>query len=284
MNKITVFLFALIWITNSHLYSQDGDCPRISVGVDIDYFSDDAFEKIKSDNPGKSQDKSFWISEIQNKTINALRNNNPSVHFVNVMTNTSESYEYIYIYGIKGAQIAEEDYDPSEVAENKYKALYYDVLSNINSLSKCGSFLFVGEHIETKSREISVAVEANVADHFSIQKKILEFEENHPAPPRDPKMTVELDPDFVSPLKDERSLNVKVSVVNCKGEPVYSRDFQQDVYFSPKESKRGEFRAKPPFFSGNMEIAPTDPSGKAEAKYRLNRGTDAATETVKILT
>ena len=293
MKKFGVFFISLLLVAASHLSGQEGDCPKIKVGVDLNYITEDAWGKIMSDNANTSFDRAYWLNEIQNRFINALNQNNPSVSFIDVGGGNGGFYEYIFKYSLYTARIAEGNYDYAESVVNEYSALYYEIRSIINSLHKCGPSLNVGEHVENKSRNLSVVIEANVVDHFSIQQRIKEYEGKHPVPPRAPEMTVEFEPEFVSPLKEERKAKVKVTVVNCEGRPVYYPNPEQWVSYDPYQSEKGKMSApldysgNPGSFQGmgsNTLIIYTKSDGTAIADYELQHGMAAGYEPITITT
>lgn len=293
MKKLIIPLLFSLLTGISGLYSQDGNCPEIKVGVDKAEMDDAFLQKIINDNPGQPEAEDFWLSKIQDMVYETLRRNNPSVTFT--LAGSGESYEYVFKYTLALAEIAEEDYDFAESIIDEFSTFYYRMSSNLSSVNPCGPGMYTGPHVITKSRELKVVVEANVTDYFSIEKKLKKYEEEHPVPPRAPEMSIELDPEFVSPLKEERTLRVKAKVLNCEGKPVYSKILDQYVYFSPKESERGHLKLPLGFGGGsgslmgggpesNTLVVFTNAEGKAEPEFKLENGIEAENLTVSVKT
>jgi len=293
MKKLTAILLISFLAGISLTYSQEGDCPEIKVAVEKGEMDDAFLQKILNDIPGQPDAKDYWLSKIQDMVYEALCSNNPSVTFT--LAGSGESYEYVFHYLLMLAPIAEEDYDSEESIVDEFSTLYYRMSSNISSVNPCGTGMYTGPHVITKSRDLKVVVEANVADYFSIEKRLKDYEEEHPVPPRAPEMNVELDPEFVSPLKEERTLKIKAKVNNCEGKPVYSKVLDQHVYFSPKDSERGYLKLPLGFGGGsgsfmgggpesNTLVVFTNAEGKAEPEFKLENGIEAENLTISVTT
>lgn len=293
MKKLFILIISLLLI-NINIYAQDGDCPKISVGVAKGEMTDGFLRKLVNDHPNKPHAKEAWLSEIQDMVCEALKNNNPGVKFIKIGSGAGEPYEYILNYLLSLEDIAEGDYDFKESKIDEFSKYYYEIMSSLSSLHGCGPTFYVYEFITNRSRTLNGAIESNVRDHFSIENKIKRFERENPVPPRDPELTVELDPDFVSPLKEERILKVKATVVNCLGAPAYDVNPYQFVYYSPEESDRGnlDFKVDQGYIGMNSGPQPgvntlvvyTIADGTAEAEYELERGVDKGTQTISIKT
>ncbi len=97
-------------------------------------------------------------------------------------------------------------------------------------------------------------------------------------PPRDPIISLTLDPDTVTLEEGKNEANIKVRVVDCKGNPVEGAR----VYFD-HITDRGYVKAE-----GGAEhyssyvYSTTDGDGNAEATYVLHKGSKAGKDTVDI--
>lgn len=293
MKTLSILLISIFFVNEISLHAQEDGCPIISVGVDKAEMTDAFFKKILNDNPGQPDSKDYWLSKIQDILFEALSRNNPSINFT--LAGSGESYEYVFKSQLLLAPIAEGDYDFVESIVDEFSTVYYRMRSSIATVNPCGPGMHTGPHIITKSRDLKVVVEANVADYFSIDKRLKDFEKEHPVPPRDPELSVELDPEFVSPLKEERTLEIKAKVLNCEGNPVYSKVLDQHVYFSPKDSERGYLKLPLDYGGGsgsfmgggpgsNTLVVFTNAEGKAEPEFKLENGIEAENLKISIKT
>lgn len=292
MGKQAIILIITYMLSIPVLRTQDSKCPGIKVGVEKGEMSDAFLQKIINDNPDQPDSKDYWLSKINDMLIEALISNNPSVTFTTA--GSGESYEYVFKYQLTLSDIAEGDYDVVESIVDEFSTKYYVMRSTLTCLNPCGPKMFAGL-VTTNSRKLNVVVEANVADHLSIDKKLKKYEEEHPVPPRAPEIFVEMDPEFVSPLKGERTLRIKAKVLNCEGKPVYSKILDQNVYYSPQKNERG-YNKLPRGFGGgsgslmgggpesNTLVVFTNTEGKAEAEFNLKKGIDEEILPVSITT
>ncbi|MDT8400749.1 MAG: hypothetical protein RQ743_03560 [Bacteroidales bacterium] len=294
MKTLSTLLIAIFLVNVINLYAQDDDCPIISIGVEKAEMTDAFLRKLVNDYPDKPATKDAWLSEIQAMVCEALKNNNPGVKFVRIGSGAGEAYEYVFKYLLSLSNIAEGDYDFEESIIDEYSKYYFEITSSINSVHPCGPSMFVYEHITNRSRTLRGAIESNIADHFSLENKIERFEKENPVPPRDPELSVELDRDFVSPLKEERIAKVKARVVSCREIPAYDVNPYQFVFYSPEESDRGslDFKVDQGYIGMNSGPQPgvntlvvyTIADGTAEAEFELESGVEQGNQTVTIKT
>ena len=109
---------------------------------------------------------------------------------------------------------------------------------------------------------------------------IRNWETSHPAPPRGPRIDVQLSKESVSPENGENTLTMSATVTNCRGEPVKG----VKVFFSNAGRAisgtvpRGRVEAEGERIS--YVYAVTDENGVAQAQYTLFRGINPDNEEI----
>jgi len=251
--------------------------PNVAVAMQIIEVNEGEFFKhLNEQYP--SQPKGSWLYQIQEKVLEELRMNSPGTQFIPAIGgNVPKGCDYSFKYSL--------DF---EYNRHLKKNVYY-MSSLLRENGSCGfSTNILGKVIGAKNIDISQTIECNIAAHGDIGKRIMQYEKSHRVPPRGPEMEVSLDRDYISPLKEERKLKIKIDVKNCKGEPVYDHDHGQLVVL-PKKTERGELKCTNGFPEGCKETSNLltliiqTPKG-ASATYTLKKGMTAEEDPIKILT
>jgi hypothetical protein len=242
--QVVLLLFSVILVTLALLgaHAQESDCsrPRVSVsGAVVD--EADFQEYLKGRYPHRSWE-SLW-QEIRATVLEELRENSPQVDFVEDGSGCDYSFSYTL-----GLIAAGKDVEVAGVLEGEYTAVFMSSkLVQNNACGFPGSVL--GVSVVRDDPDVFRTVERNIDRYGSLETCILEYERTHWVPPRGPVMEFALEKPYVPPKLDEREMDIRVRVRNCRGEPVFDRYHGQVVIF-PRRTERGELRPTKGFPQG----------------------------------
>jgi hypothetical protein len=250
-------------------FAQEDRCskPRVAVQAQFSY-EKELIEYLGETYP--SQPRASWLERIRESVLAELRMNSPDIPFIPAEEGGAADCDYEFRYGV---------------------VPYGDGLqmdSNLAQKDACG---FPGNLLQTinrKDSDVFRMIERNIDAYGSISQRIREFESSHRVPPRGPEMDISLRKEFVSPIKEEREMEIQIGVKNCKGEAVYDPNHGQKVIL-PRHTERGELICTKGFpqicrsFDATLLLEITSPAG-ASATYRLKKGMEASEDPLKIKT
>ncbi len=279
-----ISILAVLFTVFLHQYAlaQVDPCSKPKVAVVMEVIEEGEFIKhLNEQYP--SQPKDSWLYQIQEKVLEELKMNSPGTQFIPATGGIPEGCDYYFSYTLS-LIAAGEDIEVAGLKISEYTAYYMS--SQLSSHPRCGEESRVLGVETTEDEDVNHTIERNIAAHEDIGVRIREQEESHPVPPRGPEMEVSQDREYVSPLKEEKKLQIKIDVINCKGEPVYDRFHGQRVHL-PRYTERGEIEPTKGF---PQELLVTDdqviliivrPVG-ASATYTLKKGMQAGQDPVEI--
>ena len=269
--------------------AQQDNCskPKVAVIMNVEEVDEGEFNKhLNEQYP--SQPKGSWLYEIQEKVMEELRMNSPDTQFIPATEGIPSDCDYLfkYVLLLTGGGETIEYAGHLELSEDTF----YQMRSQLLKTPPCGEKDYVLSVKSTRNRGIFHTIEQNIVAHGNIGNKIKEHEESHRVPPRGPEIKVSQDRKYVSPLEKERKLQLKIDVINCKGEPVFDKNHGQHVTLS-KETERGKLECTPhsaAYFdckesSNKLELTIQTPTG-ASAIYALKKGVNPAEVPIKIET
>jgi len=277
MGILTIFL-------PQSLQLQEGACSEPKVAVLLSEMHNEVFDHLNKQHPEKPKDE--WLGQIQDKVMQELRKNSPGTQFISASGNRPKDCDYYfeYLLSLIGAG---EGKEIAGVKTSAYTA--YFMSSKLGTNNQCGvQNRILNVEITNNIPDIYQTIEQNIAAHGNIGDRIREHEESHRVPPRGPKLEVTQEPDKVSPLEEETKLDIKIKVINCKGEPVYDKNHGQ-IVFLPRKTDRGELSPTEGFPQDSrvtenvVMLILTTPEG-GSATYTLKKGIDPGLEQVKIST
>lgn len=257
------------------------DCPQITVGVLIEFpKQDELIQRLNETRP--EQPAQSWLYQIQEKILSELRMNSPDIAFSPVRDHHNADTDYIMTFHITTIG-AGEDIEIAGIEFSEYTG--FIVVSELEQVKHC-NYERAGV-ISAKStvskygnyeNDVFITIEHNIDGYGSIQEKIEQYEESHPVPPRGPRILVTLKRKFVSPLSDERKMEIRIKVKNCKGKDVWDHFHGLHVKI-PRKTERGEISENREFASlqgstltdGYIILSIQSPEG-ASITYTLKKG------------
>jgi hypothetical protein len=267
-------------------FAQADTCSKPRVAVQLTEIHDGVFDLLNS--KGVPQPRESWILQIQGKVLEELEMSTPGTEFVPVdgvggALPTDCDYRFQYHMSIIGAG---EDIEVAGLLHSEYTAYYMG--SKLAQNNPCdGSDWLLDVEITKEDADVFQTIEHNIESWGAIGTKIEEYERSHPVPARGPTLHVSQNREYVSPLEEERSVDIKIDVTNCRGEPVYYVNPGQRVVL-PKETERGEIKPTPGCFYQDFELTDSHvvliivkPEG-ASATYTLKNGMEPDIDTIEM--
>jgi hypothetical protein len=291
----------IIFLGASVSFAQDDDCDKIRVGVYFNDLGENVIEHLNEKYGTKS--KQEWIDDIDERVVKALQTNSPELDIFSRRQDENKDPHYIFRY-LLNLNIIETNEIIPPIASTRVDPITGWTLTEWSeavweeetAFWNCGS-LFINSPcypnyryilaIElTKDLELDGAIAKLSQGMWRLTNLIEESEAKRPVPARGPQMEIDYEKDYLSILeKEDREMEVKVKVKNCKGEYLYSNVESQPVYFQ-KDVNRCEIKhvldCEDRGSYGNNEVVLTNKQYEAKLKYKVKEGIDASKEKVNL--
>lgn len=283
LKGLILMLFLVVCLPS---LAQADSCskPKVAVIFDEIVYEEEFFDHVNSQYP--SQPGSSWLYQIEEKVLEELQMNSPGTEFIPVHGAIPPDCDYYFEYRLTLIS-AGEDIMWAGALLGEYTA--YWMSSELASTDACGIHNRILDIEITKDDEdLNHTIERNIAAWGDIGDRIEKYEDSHPVPPRGPTMAVTPSRDYVSPLKEERKLDLGIKISNCRGENVYDKFHGQWVLL-PNKTERGELKPTPRFpqecrnIGNALTLIIVRPAG-ASATYTIRKGLSADRENINIIT
>jgi hypothetical protein len=303
MFKFRIVLVLLVIQGIFHGYSQDDDCEKIKVSVDLVELNDDIIDHLNEKYGVKT--KQDWLKDIDDKVVEVLKTNSPELDFFSRLTEPQKDAHYTFTYALSLNVIETDLILPSYA--NTYEdpitgwkvTEYSDPVFDRETAFRFGGSLVINSPCDPSLNYIvaigfGTAIELDMAinelsrDLWRIKNLIEASEEKRPVPARGPAIEIEYEKDYLSLLeKEDREMEVRVKVKNCEGEYLYRKVGGQPVYFPKKLNRCKYVQVKLTgchFLGshGDSEIVTTNKEYKAIGKYRVIEGLEPSKEKVNL--
>lgn len=263
-----ILFFTLIGFTRICFAQEDG-CSKPKVAVQAQFpYEEELLEYLGGKYP--AQPKESWLGSIRESVMAELKMNSPDIRFIPADEGGGADWDYEFRYNV---------------------VPYGDGLLMDSHLAQRNACGFPGNLLSTQNTrdaDLFRTIEQNVDAHGNIGQRIQEYESSHRVPPRGPQMDVSLGRESVSPIREEREMEIMIGVTNCRGEPVFDPHHGQQVVL-PRQTERGELKCARGFsqecrsYEATLLLGITSPAG-ASATYTLKRGMEASEDPLKIMT
>lgn len=280
MGRRFLFILSGLFAFTSLALAQGSSCPPPRVGVVGEIVDEEDFVRFLQERyPHRSPES--LLGEIRATILENLRKGSPRVIFLE--NGTDCEYQFSYSLSLTASG---EDKDIGGILMGESTAFF--MTSKLVQRNACG---FPGWVLNVKTQEapdVFEAISKNIASYGALEALIEDFERTHRVPPRGPKMTFELRKDFVSPVPGEESMDIRIRVTNCRGEPVFDERHGQ-VVILPRKTERGEIaptRGFPQDFVVTEHAVMLQITHEAggSVTYTLKRGLDMDLETFHLAT
>lgn len=301
MLKFKLTLITILVLCYFHAFGQEDNCDKIRVGIYLTDFGENVLDHLNQKYGNKSKDA--WIDFIDTKMLDALKTNSPEIDFFSRLKTVGKDPHYMFDYMVRLNIIETDELIPSyattyidemtgwEVTEysdpvyEEETAFYFGASLIINS--PCVPNLkYILEIKFTKTLELDMGVVGLSKKFWRLINIIEENEERRPVPSRGPEIEIDYEKEYLSVLeKEDREMEVKVKVKNCKGEYLYREARSQPAYFQ-KDVNRCEFKhvldCEDRGSYGNSYVILTNKQYEAKGKYKVTKGLEASKEKVNL--
>ncbi len=296
---LIAFLIPLLTISQNN--SGADNCEKTRLGVSFNDLGDIVLDHLNEKYGTKSLDA--WLDDIDDRVVQTLQNNSPELDVFSRRKNKSKDPHYIFTYGLHLNIIETDLIIPSEANTYIDPDLGWEVTEYSDPVYEeetafwnYGSLMINSPCIPNyrailavdfvKDLELDGAITGLSQRFWRITNLIEESEEERPVPAKGPVIEIDYEKEYLSILeKEDREMEVKVKVKNCKGAYLYSDVESQPVYF-PKDVNRCEFShvvdCEDRGMYGNSYVILTNKQYEAKGKYKVIEGLEASNEKVNL--
>jgi len=244
-----------------------------------DFFQEQyGYELMMDSLPGfkDNQSEEEWKNSVHEFLFNFLQESNPTVHFI---SRGGDECDYSFTYNIGLIAI---DNDYSRISDEGYIAT--GVLSTNNA---CGENRLIDVNY---GRDIDLlqAIKNMVAQSGHLNIELYNYENDHLSPPRGPRiLATTKERNFVSPLEDERKIEINLEVRNCKNAIVYEKSHGHEVGLQSRTNRstlRNNIHQQAAFTirDGNPLLIGLARPTTASVFYELKKGVNPDIEQIAI--
>ena len=294
MHKIVQIAAFIIMTAFFAAESYGQPCSKPTVSVNTDEILEKVYDHFQVQYPSDTdrpnmlpgfetwQTLDDWKGRVHDFLLSFMQECNPTIHFV---SQGGDDDEYLFRYSLFLTAI--EEYDPG--ADMPHTETAYLAIGTLVEAHKCGQnkILEVGFGSDT---DLFQAIKNMIGFTFDqIDRRIAYQEQSHLSPPRGPNIIASIDKNYVSPLEDDRKINIKLEVRNCKKEVVYEKHRGHKVTLHHK-ADRTELRndksdeVARTLESGNPLLIAIHRPQTATIIYELKKGTQPDEDEVIIST
>jgi len=266
--------------------AQEGECPKIRVGVTLKEIHDEVYGELEKDYPGMSGEES--LAQIDAWVVDEFQQRNPDITLFSLKKNPDAECEFILYYSIYTIG-REEVWDEVGQAYWVFGTDYWFFSQLDNTCSCLPLNIFILDIEINQEEDLHQAIKNNAALLWPMDLRIRQWLREATVPAESPRLNIDLEKDYLSPLdKETRKMEVWSKVRDCKNVLVYDNDRDHPVYY-PKTIDRCEFEQSPgPYLYwldvGGMKTALISKNHQASGVYRLKEGIEPSASRVKLKT
>jgi hypothetical protein len=278
MKKLIVTALA-IFILISNTIGQEDKCNKTLVGVSVEIVPDnDTYELLEKD--FGTREISEWNGFVTHMLVQILTEYEPEIAFI-PLSESNGDHHYHFRANLTLIVIDEDD-------DNEHTG--YWITSSLAANANCiplRNWVLDAEAHHGMDRELKQAMKNHVAEFYPMNRKIILYEKEHPSPPRDPELKVDIKKEYISPLdKESRKTKVNAKVYDCRGklvchkyhgQPVYYQDYIDRLDLELGYNEGG-------YHVGNYMVIVTNPDCNNEGEYKLKKGIYAEKKKIRFKT
>ena len=292
--RISITSIVLFIFSSSLMLGQGDQCQKLKIAVINKGVYNDSTLYYLNKIHNKNWSIDTWITEIDSKILEELNKAGyGDLEFFSPKTNTGNDIDLKFLYDLYLWSVDKDN------PENKYANTYikdnvlystnqqmvFMIRSQLEIFSSCycgPSRNYILSNRETYSVTIYQAVKNLVSLNWPMDRMIWQWESEHLAPAREPKMEIRYEKEYLSLLDEEsRKMEVYIKVKNCRGVYVYTEDNGQPVYFL-KEMERLEYKDGKKCNIGpdcdKFSTVYTNSEYEAIGEYKVIKGLEATKE------
>ncbi len=225
--------------------------------------------------------QSEWKGFTTRMLVQILSEYEPEITFFS-SDEGSDDYHYLFRANMDLIVVGEDD--------NEHTGYYMSasLIANANCIPN-RNWIVATDAFQGIDRELKQAMKNLVSDFWPMDRNIISYEKDHPSPPRDPVLNIEIEKKFISPLDTEsRKTKVNAKVFDCHDNQVCdTRGNEQPVYYQDyidrldlKMSSLGDGG----YHLGNYMVIVTSKYCNNVGEYKLDKGIMAEKKTIRFKT
>ena len=304
MGKNTIIIsIILLTLFSGFVKAQEGNCPKIKVGVKINEVYPEVFDNINKAYKTEKH-RALWLTELGELLMKSLRENSPELEFIYLSGSPNADYDYLFtaLISLTGGGEDIVIVDEYTIIEGDNIFTVPPVYSSEYTVYRVTSSLIVNSNcFPNRRRNIGTRIGVSEDIYRAILSSLSGFgrgltfilyerENERPVPPRDPEVETRLEKEFISLLTEEaRKMKIYENVKSCNGVPSYFPVgyHSQPVRF-PVKTDRGKIDAaencKVEYSSSEVQYILVNAAGDAVGEYTIQRGSEPLLEKITLST
>jgi len=281
-SKITIRIYILIiacLLPFSKVKPQEGDCNKTKIAVSVEIVpGTDIYNMLESDFGAHAGNE--WNGFATKMLVQTLSENEPEITFFSVGEG-GEDCHYFF----------KANMDLITVGEENDEHTGYWISASLTANANCipnRNWVVAADADRGKDRALKQAMKNLVSDFWPMDRNIISYEKDHPSPPRDPELNIEIKKDFLSPLdKESRKTKVNAKVYDCRGNIVCDKNGHGQPVYYQDEMDRLDLKighCEGGYHIGNFMVIITNKDCNNEAEYKLEKGIDAEKKNIRFKT
>ncbi len=280
MKKLIAIILS-IFILISTTTGQDDECNKTIVGVSVEIVEGTRTPEFLEKDFG-SGNITDWNGFVTHMLVQILTEFEPEITFYS-LEEIGEDCHYFFRANLDLGILRDENY------EFTGQTGYYIIAglrANANCVPNRNWVLDIYDAIDP---DLKQAMKNMVSQFYPMDRNIVSYEIKHPSPPRDPKLIIKFEKEYVSPLdKESRKTKVDAKVYDCrgklvcddkeKGQPVYYQDYLDRLDLKKTNMGEGGYHL------GNYMVIVGNKYCKCEGEYRLEKGLKAEKKKIRFKT
>lgn len=256
---------------------QDDDCNKTKIAVSVKIVPKaENYDHLAGE--FGTRPNSEWNGFVAKMIVEVLSEYEPDITFFSLREG-GRDYHYHF----------DAHMSLNTVGEGSDEHTVYWIASSLTANSNCiPNRNWVLDAYDGKDSQLKQTIKNLVSQFRPMDRNIIQYEKNHPSPPRDPELNIQIEKDFISPLgKESRITEVYAKVYDCRGLLVCDTGTGgQPVYYQDKidrlDLKIG--RNEGGYHIGNFMVIITNKECENTGKYKLEKGVDPERKSIRFKT
>jgi hypothetical protein len=271
-------MISLLFCSFTVAVAQDNDCNKTKVAVSVDIVDDiDNYKWLTNDFGDRP--KNEWNGFVTKMLVQILTEYEPEITFF-PLSESNGDHHYHFEANMSLNIIEEDD-------GNEYTG-YWIIGSLIGNANCIPNRNWILDVYDAKDRELQQSMKNMVSQFWPMDRNIVLYEQDHPSPPRDPELNIDIKEEYISPLdKESRKTKVNAKVYDCRGNLVCDKKGHgQPVYYQDNidrlDLKIGHCEGG--YHIGDYMVIITYKDCNNEGEYKLEKGVEAEKKNIRFKT
>jgi len=279
MKKLIVIILTIFTVISNSI-GQDDECSKTIVAVSCEVVKGTRTYEFLENDFG-SRDIGEWNGFVTHMLVQILTEFEPEITFSS-LEEAGENCHYFFRASLDLGSCRDENYEYTGQTGYYIQA---GLTANANCIPNRNWKLDIFNALDP---DLKQAMKNMVSQFYPMDRNIVMYEINHPSPPRDPKLNIVFEKEYISPLdKESRKTKVNAKVYDCRerlvcdknhGQPVYYQDHIDRLDLKQKSLGEGGYHV------GNFMVIVTNKDCINEGEYKLEKGVEAEKKKIRFKT